>query len=163
MKKEGSAISNEPVPPIADDQLHRKLGADLFNGTWTLLERDDRTPDDDARMIHMAHASAYHWLQVGGPEHFARSHWQCSRVYSSVGRAEPALYHARFVLGICERHGIGDFDLAYAYEALARAYAVAGDSAGSARWLARAQAAAADIAEQDDRDLLLADLATIPA
>jgi hypothetical protein len=155
-------MSDEPVPSISDDQLHRKLGADLFNGTWALLEQADRTPDEDARMIHMAHASAYHWLQVGGPENFARSHWQCSRVYSSVGRAEPAEYHARFVLDICERHGIGDFDLAYAYEALARAYAVAADPAESARWLARAHAAAENIAEQDDRDLLLADLATIP-
>lgn len=156
-------MSSEPVPPSVDDQLHRTFGADLFNGTWTLLERTDRTPDEDARMIHMTHASAYHWLQVGQPENFARSHWQCSRVYSSVGRAEPALYHARFVLDICERHGIGDFDLAYAYEALARAYAVGGDSAESARWLAKARAAADEIAEQDDRDLLLADLATIPA
>jgi hypothetical protein len=156
-------MTSEPVPSMPDDQLHRKLGADLFNGTWTLLERSDRTAADDVRMIHMAHASAYHWLQAGGPQNFARSHWQCSRVYAAVGRAEPALYHARFVLDICERHGIGDFDLAYAYEALARAYAVGGDSAESARWLARARAAAAGIAEQDDRDLLLADLATIPA
>jgi hypothetical protein len=156
-------MSAEPVPASGDDQLHRKLGADLFNGTWTLLERPDRTPDDDARMIHMAHASAYHWLQVGGPENFARSHWQCSRVYATVGRAEPALYHARLALDICERHGIGDFDLAYAYEALARAHAVAGDPAESARWLAQARAAAAGLAEQDDRDLLLADLATIPS
>jgi len=156
-------MTSEPVPVLVDDQLHRKLGADLFNGTWTLLERSDRTPDEDARMIHMAHASAYHWLQVGGPENFTRSHWQCSRVYSSVGRAEPALYHARLALDICERDGIGDFDLAYAYEALARACAVAGDSAESARWLARARAAAAEIAEQEDRDLLLADLGTIPA
>jgi hypothetical protein len=156
-------MSSEPVPPNADDQLHRKLGADLFNDTWALLEQADRTAEDDARMIHMAHASAYHWLQVGAPENLARSHWQCSRVYSSVGRAEPALYHARFALDICERHGIGDFDLAYAYEALARAYALTADSAESARWLAKARAAAADIAEQEDRDLLLSDLATILA
>jgi hypothetical protein len=155
-------MTDEPVPASAAAQLHRTLGADLFNGTWTMLEQADRRPDEDARMIHMAHASAYHWLQVGGPENFARSHWQCSRVYSTLGRAEPALYHARFVLDICERHGIGDFDLAYGYEALARAHALAGDSDESARFLARARAAAQDIAEQDDRDLLLADLATIP-
>jgi hypothetical protein len=66
------------------------------------------------------------------------------------------------VLGVCERNGIGDWDLACAFEALARAYAVAGDSAESARWLARARAASAGIAAAEDRDLLLSDLATIP-
>jgi hypothetical protein len=84
-------------------------------------------------------------------------------VYSVLGRAEPALYHARHVVSICERHGIGDFDLAFGYEALARAYAVAGDAAESGRWLVRARDAAAGIADAEDRGLVLADLATIPS
>ncbi len=151
------------TPRQEDLPLHRRLAAELFNGTWTLLEQSGRTRDDDARMIHMAHASAYHWLQVGTPVHFARSHWLCSRVYSVLGRSEPALYHAQFVLDLCEQHGIGDFDLGYAYEALARAHAVAGDGAESALWRDRAQAAAADVAEEEDRELLLSDLRSIPA
>ena len=68
------------------DVDHRQLGVDLFNGTWKLLDKPDRTADEDALLIHMAHASAYHWLQVGKPENFARSHWLCSRVYSVLGR-----------------------------------------------------------------------------
>ena len=112
--------------------------------------------------VDQAHASAYHWLPVGAPENFARSHWLCSRVYCVLGRAEPALYHARLVLEICERHGIGDWDLAYAYEALARAHAVAGDRDEAGRWLERARLASADVTEDDDRDLLLGDLETVP-
>src|ERR1700722_743532 len=144
------------------DVDHRQLGVDLFNGAWKLLEKPDRSPDEAALLIHMVHASAYHWLQVGKPENFARSHWLCSRVYCVLGRSEPAIYHAMFVLDICERNGIGDWDLGFAYEALARAYAVAGDAAESAGWLARAHSASAEIAEGEDRDLLLSDLATIP-
>jgi ribosomal protein S18 acetylase RimI-like enzyme len=149
-------------PRQEDLPLHRRLAAELFNGTWTLLEQSGRTPDDDARMIHMAHASAYHWLQAGAPVNVARSHWLCSRVYSVLGRNEPALYHAQFVLDLCEEHGIGGFDLGYACEALARAHAVAGNDAESARWRNRAQAAAAGIAEESDRELLLSDLRTLP-
>jgi len=144
------------------DTDHRQLGVDLFNGTWELMENTDRTPDEDALMIHMAHASAYHWLQVGAPENTARSHWQCSRMYTVIGRSEPAIYHAKLVLDVCERNGIGDWDLAFAYDALARAYAVAGNSAESAQWLSKAQAASADINAAEDRDLLLKDLSTIP-
>jgi hypothetical protein len=147
---------------VAAEVDHRKLGVELFNATWDLMEKSDRTLDDDALMIHMAHASAYHWLQVGAPENAARSHWQCSRVYTVLGRSEPAIYHATLTLDMCDRNSIGDFDLAFAYEALARAYAVAGDMDESARWLAKAQAASADIADPEDRDLLRRDLATIP-
>src|SRR5580704_850445 len=134
---------------------HRQLGVDLFNGTWTMMEQPDRTPDEDALLIHMAHASAYHWLQVGAPENVARSHWQCSRMYTVLGRSEPAIYHAKLVLDVCEQNDIGD-------GALARAYAVAGNSAESAGWLAKAQAASTDITDDEDRELLLTDLATIP-
>ena len=71
-------MEDQPVPSPED--VHRKFGKDLFNGTWTLMEKPDRSPDEDALMIHMAHASNYHWLQVGKPENFARGHWLCSRV-----------------------------------------------------------------------------------
>jgi ribosomal protein S18 acetylase RimI-like enzyme len=150
------------TPRAEDLPLHRKLGAELFNGTWTLLEEQDRTPADDARLIHMAHASAYHWLQAGTPLNVARSHWLCSRVYSVLGRPEPALYHAQLVHDICAEQGIGDFDLAYAFEALARAQAVAGNRAEADGWRDRARAAAAGITDAEDRELLLSDLATIP-
>ena len=151
-----------PTRPDVDRETHRRLGVALFNRSWELMNRTDRTGDDDAELVHTAHASLYHWLQCGGPENAARGEWLCSRVYVVVGRPEPARYHAERVLAICQRHGIGDWDLAYAYEALARASAAAGDTIDGHRWLGQARAAAGDIAEDDDREQLLADLATIP-
>jgi DNA-binding transcriptional MerR regulator len=149
--------------PTDDRERHKYWAKTLFNDTWRLMEKEDRTPDEDAQMIHQTHASAYHWLQVGTPENFARSHWQCSRVYCVLGRAEPALYHAKFVLDICQRHGIGDWDLAFAYEALARAHAVAGDKEEARRWVEQARLASVDIAADEEREILLSDLETIPA
>jgi hypothetical protein len=155
-------MPDQKAPPLGDEKdLHRYWGKTLFNDVWRLMEKEDRTPDEDALMIHEAHASAYHWLQVGTPANFARSHWQCSRVYCVLRRPEPALYHARWVLDICQRHGIGEWDVAFAYEALARAHSAAGDSTETQRWLEQARAASEDIAEDEDRELLLADLETI--
>jgi DNA-binding transcriptional MerR regulator len=145
--------------PLPDE---RKLAAELFNGVWALMETEDRTPVQDDRMLHMAHASRYHWEQVGTPANLARGEWLCSRVYAVLGRAEPSLHHARRVLETCEEHGIGDWDLAFAHEALARGYAVAGDRAASEQEVERARAAAEDIADPEDRKLLDADLRTIP-
>lgn len=145
-----------------DAEQHRTAGIALFNYTWTLLENDARTEDQDVEMVHAAHASSYHWMQVGTPANRVRSEWQCSRVYAVLGRAEPSLWHARVALGICEREGIGDWDLGFVYEALARAHAVGGDMRESARWLEQARNAAAEVAEDGDRELLLADLETVP-
>ncbi len=142
----------------------RLLAAQLFNETWRLLELEQRTRADDDRMIHTAHASRYHWGQVPTvtPAHLARGEWQISRVYAVLERAEPALYHARRVLDLCQDNGIGDFDLAFAYEALARAHAVAGDVGLARDYTDQALAVAEDIADDEERDLVLADLETIP-
>jgi DNA-binding transcriptional MerR regulator len=146
-----------------DAEAHRRLGSDLFNKTWTLMEKTDRTPEDDDEMIHCAHASAYHWLQVGTTANRARSEWQCSRMYTVLGRAEPALHHARRCLEICEADpgALEDWDLPFAYEALARAYAVAGDAVEMSRCLERARSLAAAIVDDDNRALIGSDLATI--
>lgn len=148
--------------PGLDGTTHRQVGIALFNHTWTLLERETRTVEQVDEMIHAAHASAYHWMQVGTAANRARSEWQCSRVYAVLGRGEPAVWHARRCQQICEREGIGDWDLGFAYEALARAHAVAGDRDEARRWLEQAHNAATEIAEDDNRQLLLSDLETIP-
>lgn len=145
--------------PLTDE---RQLAVDLFNGVWRLLEVEQRTPAEDDRMLHMAHASRYHWGQVGTAANLARGEWLCSRVYAVLGRPEPCRHHAERVLALCQEHGIGDWDLAFGYEALARAYAVAGDRDEAARVIEQATAAAEDIADDDDRQLVLADLESIP-
>jgi len=150
-----------PPGAIEPDQ-QRQLAVDLFNGVWALLEQPDRTRADEDRMLHAAHASRYHWEAVGGPVNLVRGEWQCSRVYAMLGRAEPALHHARRCLELCQEHGIGDFDLAFAYEALARGYALAGDARRARETLDLAREAGERIAEDDDRELFERDLASIP-
>lgn len=144
-------------------EAQRGIAVGLFNLVWELLETADRTREQDDRLLHAAHASRYHWGQIGEPVNFARGEWQCSRVYAVLGRAEPSLHHAARCLAICEEHGVGDFDLAFAYEALARAHAVAGDRRESARFTALAREAGERIAEDEDRELFFSDLAGIPA
>jgi hypothetical protein len=83
-------------------------------------------------------------------------------VYTVLGRAEPALHHARRCLELCEDHGIGDWDLAFAHEALARSYAIAGQAAEASRHEALAREAAEAIADAEDREHLEEALETIP-
>ncbi|MFC1402565.1 MULTISPECIES: MerR family transcriptional regulator [Streptacidiphilus] len=152
--------TQQQTPQTAGDE--RRIAVDLFNGVWRLLEQEDRSVEDDDRMLHMVHASRYHWGQIGAPVNLSRGEWQCSRVYAVLGRSEPALHHATRGLEICRANDIGDWDLAYAYESLARAHAVAGDKEQARTWTEQALAAAEDIAEDEDRELVLTDLESIP-
>src|SRR5207344_1676246 len=134
-----------PIPdddPLLDEHTERELAKRLFNMVWSLLEQPSRTTEEDEVMVNAAHASLYHWLRVGEPVNEVRGEWQVSRVYSVLHRAEPALHHARRSLALCEQHGIGDFDLAFAYEAMSRAHMVAGDAAEASRFAAIAKTAA---------------------
>jgi hypothetical protein len=139
---------------------HRQLGVDLYNATWKLLEQGNRTPADDDAMLSTAHASAYHWSRVPGarPANAARSQWQLSRVNAVLGRDEAAVYHAERCLELCTENGIGDWDLASAYEALARAHKVAGNEDGFRRNLELAREALAQIADDEDREHIAEDL-----
>jgi len=150
----------DPRPVPGGDE--RRLSADLFNGVGQLLEKEDRSIAEDDRMLHMAHASRFHWENVGTAANLARGEWQCSRVYAVLRRPEPALFHAQRVIDHCKDNGIGDWDLAFGYEALARGHAVAGDVEAARAATEQALAAVEEIAEEDDRSLVLGDLETIP-
>ena len=144
-------------------QLHRKYAVDLFNFTWELLEKPDRTVEEDDSMLHAAHASRYHWGMVGEAVNLARGEWQLSRVYVTLGRAEPALHHARRCLAYCESNpdALQDWDLPYAHEALARSHALAGEADEAGRHAAAARELTARVADAEDREHLEADLATL--
>jgi hypothetical protein len=140
---------------------HRKLAIELFNLTWSLLDKKDRTQEDNDRMIHAAHASRFHWGEIGTPLEFERGEWQISRVYSVLKRSEPALYHARRCLEICKEHNIGDFDIAFAYEATARAHAVAGNKIDCEKYIKLAKEAGEQIEKKEDKDYFFGELKTI--
>ncbi len=151
-------------PPELDPEAHRALGAGLYNRTWDLLAIADRTPAQDDELIDTAHASAWHWRHVGTAANEARGHWLCARVYALLGQGEAAVYHAARAVAIVEAGGEGfeDWDAAAAAEAMARALAVAGDVAGAALWKTRAREALAAVAEDGDREVIVADLESIP-
>jgi DNA-binding transcriptional MerR regulator len=138
-----------------ETEEHRRLGIDLYNRTWTLMD----APGDE--MLHCAHASAYHWMQGGGTTaNRARSEWLCSRGYSILGRPEPALHHARRCLELVESapEEMEDWDIAGAHEALARAHHVAGEAEEARRNYELAREDTAKIADPEDRKHIEADL-----
>lgn len=145
-----------------EQECHKKFAIELFNFVWTLLDKEERTKEDEDAMVHAAHASRYHWGQIGTPLEFERGEWQISRVYSVLGRPQPALYHAQRCLELCTENNIGDFDIAFAYEAMARAYAVAGDQTELQKYVKLAGEAGEHIGKEEDQKYFFSELESIP-
>lgn len=79
-----------------------------------------------------------------------------------IGRAEPALWHARRCVEIHEAARDREaWDLPAAYEAMARALLVGGDRTTAREWAAKARAALADVPDADDREVIEGDLASL--
>ncbi len=144
---------------------HRQLGVDLYNSSWALVEKSERTPEGDDELVHHVHASMHHWLQATEcePKHRARGEWLCSRAYSVLGRAEPALHHAHRCLAICEHHAdnVEDWDVAFAYEALSRANRVVGNEDDARRYEEQGRELAEQIEDPEDKEIVLKDYATL--
>lgn len=140
---------------------HRQMAVDLFNHTWKLMDKNERTQLEDDEMIHAAHASRYHWGLAGTALNLARGEWQISRVYSVLERGEPAQYHALRSLEICQENGFGDFDLAFGFEAQARAALILGNRQAAEEYLSLARKAGEEIANQEDKDHFFAELGTL--
>jgi hypothetical protein len=145
---------------LLEHDLERKLAARLFNETWRLLDKTDRTAQEDTLMVHCAHASRFHWEAVGDASNRAVGEWQISRVYSVLALGESALHHARLCMQYCDTHTLRPFMNACAHEAMARALSL------SDKAVARVHHQAAldlvpGIEDQEERNILQSDLLTI--
>lgn len=147
---------------LTEPEFHKKSAVDSFNLVWSLLDKQDRTQEDDDRMLHAAHSSRFHWGEIGTPLEFERGEWQISRVYSVLKKPESAVYHAMRCLEICKENEIVDFDIAFAYEAMARAKAIAGDTSESQKYAQLAKEAGEKIEDKGNRDYFFSELETVP-
>lgn len=145
-----------------DAGWHRFQAVEANNSVWELLEKADRSPGDDEEMLQRAYTARYHWARASGrgPANVARGAWLLAKVQLALGEPDLSLRYADEVLAVCEEHGLVDFDLAYAHEARARALKVLGREAEAAtEWAA---AGAVPIAEDEDREQVVKDLAVGP-
>ena len=142
-------------------KLHQEFAVDLFNQTWDLIEKEERDQAGNDRMINAAHGSRYHWEIAGTGEHVARGEWLISRVYAILNRKEPCLYHADRCLKVTLENDLKDFDLAFAYEAMARASNLVGDEVETAKYITLAKDAGTEIDDPDDRKYFFSELKTI--
>lgn len=122
---------------------------ELFLQAWALMEMNGRTEEESERMINSAHASRYYWEESGTIVNRAVAEWLLSRCYVGLGRAEPALYHARRCESLSASPDATLLCRAYAQEALARAYLLGRHPVVAAEALSTAESLAAKLSTSD--------------
>jgi ribosomal-protein-alanine N-acetyltransferase len=146
------------APTFDLEAAHKYFAADCFNKAWDLIEKPERTPEEDRLMVALNQASIFHWLNRADctSENLSIGFWQASRIQALLGRADEARHQAETCLGYS--HALEPFYMGYAYEALARAELMAGNSAKAQEHLRCAQRHAAGVENRDHQAMLLKDL-----
>jgi hypothetical protein len=140
---------------------HKNFAIELFNLTWDLIDKQNRSQAEIDQMINAAHASRYHWEIAGEGVNIARGEWLISRVYALLRRGESCYYHANRCLQVTLENDLKDFDLAFAYEAMARAAAITHNEINTANYIKLAEDAGTKIKDPNDRDYFFSELGTI--
>ena len=134
--------------------------AKQFNGkTWELLDKQERSPEENELLVDYAHASLAHWRVAGKGVHLQRGAWMLARVYTVLGNAPMASKYAERCLELTEQYKnqLSDFDFAFAYECMARAQALAGNQPEAQKYIEMADKAGEVIKDEEDRQIFIDD------
>jgi tetratricopeptide (TPR) repeat protein len=142
------------------EEAHVEFAKKTNGMVWKLLGQSDRTDLDNQKMELAAFASLFHWMHAGTAVHHQRGEWLIAHVYTVLGQKEPAKKHAHRCLELTEKNmdQMADFDLAYAYEGVARAEALAGNAEEAKQYLKLATEAGEKIEDEESKGIFVGDL-----
>jgi hypothetical protein len=145
-------------------EAHEHFAKAANQKAWELLGQEGRTVTDNIDMISAAHTSMFHWGRAGTGVHMQRSLWLLARVYTVLGYGKFALSVAQSCQEATEKYAddLSDFDIAYASEALARAYALNNDLLAAIKHYEKAKELGDQISDPEDREIFFGDFDAEP-
>jgi hypothetical protein len=153
----------ESKPTEEETQLWcRRLGSQANNRAWALAEQAARTAQEDAEMLHAAHASRHLWSKVGTERNLALADVLLGHVHALLGSGSSAMRYAGDALDYFSSHQSEAWELAFAHAALANAAHAAGHNELHREHYARAVEVANTMASEEDRKVFDASFIRIP-
>ena len=152
-------MADEAEPDLI--AAHRHFSTHCFNLAWELMEKKDRSADDDEQLIRLVHASLWHWSQRTdcSNRNLSIGYWQASRAYVLIGQTESARRYAK--LSLKSTPPDDEFCLGYACEAMARAELLANNRPTAEEFLTLARRHCDNVADAESRQSLLSDLESL--
>jgi hypothetical protein len=141
------------------EDAHKYFAQSVNGRVWELLQKHARTQDENDEMLYAVHACTYHWKFAGSAVNQQRGEWLISHVHVALGHANEALRHAERCFELTQTHKelMQDFDIAYAFEGVARAQALVGDERIAREFFGLAKQAGMAIADEEDRTIFIGD------
>jgi hypothetical protein len=161
LSPKGDAMVKKPDFDL--QEAHRYFSAECFNRAWDYIDKPARTREEEESMLMLGLTSLWHWKQRLDMTkvNLSIGCWQVARIYALLGRVDESRWYAQASLDALQGEGDLPFYKGYAYEAMARAEAVAGNLSKMNENKALSENEAARVHDQKDRKALLDDLATI--
>jgi hypothetical protein len=153
-------------PEFDIDNAHRWFGAEFNNRIFPLLEKYDRTVEETEEMIAMAYASTLHWGKYSkhSAANRARGENMIATTLAYAGRKEAAMHHAKrnHDIVLNNKSEMSDFDVSYAFMAMARSLALNGDSKKAKEYYDKCQQSIEVIKDQKDKEIVESDFRSGP-
>lgn len=147
-----------------DEQAgHSFFTSQSFAEAWRLISCPERTIAQDEEMVLASLASLWHATKMSdcSDKDLAERYWQLATVFALVGDIARARRYGERSLSKSKSTGVPEINEAYAYAALARVEAVAGDESAYLKYREKATAFANEKLSPYLRGEFLADLDTI--
>ncbi|MEO8330123.1 MAG: hypothetical protein ABI586_08970, partial [Candidatus Nanopelagicales bacterium] len=109
---------------MTNDQ--RTMAVQAFNQAWDLIDKQDRTAEEDRQLLLLACASRQLWDDIGEPMQLVTGDWQVAHVAALLGYTSLSLEFATAAFERASSSEVPLWLLASTCEGLARAHAVAG-------------------------------------
>ena len=153
------------TPSPSEDEFdlwRRRLGSEANNRAWALAEKPSRTPDEDAEMLHAAHASRFLWSRIGTEKNLALADLLLGQVHALLGSGQAATQYAEKAFAYFTARPSERWELAFAYAVRASAAAACGDTLLHRHSYAEAQGIASTLTDPEDRKIFDASFSVIP-
>lgn len=152
-------MSKKPEFDLAEAHIY--FSVQCFNAAWDLIDKPERTLEEGEEMLRLSMASLWHWSQRKDctNQNMSVGYWQVSRIYTFLGQVENARRYGQ--LSLAASQGEEPFYIGYAYEGLARAESVAGNTKERDEYLRQARVQAERVSDAEWKKMLQDDLETI--
>jgi hypothetical protein len=161
MGHEGIEVSNVSVTDEAA-AWHRRFAMSCNNRAWDLAAAP-RAAAEEREMLDAAHASAWHWSQVGTEQNRMRATMLLAEVHALAGHGTPAMAYAREMRSYFLGRDTPDWELAFTHAIYAHAAHVAGDAEEHRAAYRMAVEALNAIADAADRAIVARTFELVPA
>lgn len=150
-----------PEEKITLKEAHKRFAQSCNAKAWELLGKPARTASENDELLLAAQASLYHWQQVGTALNVQRGHWLLAHVYMSLHEPSGAMKHATRCIELTKANmsEMKDFDIAFAFEAMARTYALLGDAMQAKEYYDLALRVGQAIKDPEDKQIFMGDFA----